>query len=325
MTGKRETGLQMSRKTPGRNSGDTANRPLDSLADGARMRASGADGYRLLDSGDGRRLEQVGPYRRIRPAAEAIWQPGLPRSEWELADGEFVRRSGGDGAWENRVRMPESFEVTLAGIAVLVKLTSFGHIGVFPEQVESWQWAAERVRRAGRPVSVLCLFAYTGASTLVCALAGARVCHVDASKGTVEWARRNAEASGLADRPIRWIVEDVGKFLAREERRESRYDAIILDPPTYGRGTKGEMWKIEEDLPRLLGLCRKVLSDSPLFVLLHGYTAWLPMLSFNNVMEDAFGDLPGTFDYGELSVREEGRGRRLPRGVFVRFEGKSSP
>jgi 23S rRNA (cytosine1962-C5)-methyltransferase len=264
----------------------------------------------------------VGSIRLIRPAAEAIWCPGLPAQEWERAAGEFVRRPGGEGGWETRNSLPESFEISVAGVTMIARLTSFGHIGVFPEQVESWQRAADLVGRAGRPVSVLCLFAYTGASTLVCAKAGARVCHVDASKGTVDWARRNAEASGLADRPIRWIVEDVGKFLSREERRGSRYDAIILDPPTYGRGTRGEMWKIEEHLPGLLDLCRKVLSDDPLFVLLHGYTAWLPMLSLRNVMEDSLAGLSGTFEHGELSVAEEGRGRRLPRGMFVRFEGR---
>ncbi len=280
--------------------------------------------YRLLDSGDGRRLEQVGPYRLIRPAAEAIWKPGLDDGEWNAAVSEFLRQAGGEGAWQHRIRLPESFEIRVAAVTMIVKLTSFGHIGVFPEQVESWEWAAEQIRNAGRPVSVLCLFAYTGASTLVCARAGARVCHVDASKGTVDWARRNAEVSGLADRPVRWIVEDVGKFLAREERRESRYDAIILDPPTYGRGTKGETWKIQEDLPGLLAACRRVLSPHPLFVLLHGYTPWLPMLSVRNVMEDAMAGLTGTFEHGELSVAEKGRGRRLPRGMFVRFQGRGA-
>ncbi|MBM4353422.1 MAG: hypothetical protein FJ109_06430 [Deltaproteobacteria bacterium] len=288
----------------------------------AASRKGVENGYRLLDSGDGRRLEQVGPYRLARPAAEAIWRPGREASEWNAVSGEFVRRSGGDGSWERQGAMPDSIEVEVAGVNLLARLTAFGHIGLFPEQEASWLWAAERIRSSGRPAAVLCLFAYTGASTLVCAKAGARVCHVDASKGTVDWARRNAEASGLADRPIRWIVEDVGKFLAREERRGSRYDGIILDPPTYGRGTRGETWKIQDDLPGLLAACRKILSEDPLFVLLHAYTPWLPMLSVRNVMEDALGDLPGTIEHGELFVAEAGRGRRLPRGMFVRFVGK---
>ncbi len=215
--------------------------------------------------------------------------------------------------------LPDSFTLSLGPIKLKIKLTDFGHLGFFPEQQEPWQWIARQIREAGRPVNVLNLFAYTGGSTLVAAGAGATVCHLDSAKGVVSWARENAALSGLAGRPVRWIVEDVLKFVRRERRRKRRYDAIILDPPSFGRGTKGEVWKIERDLPALLRECRPLLSDRPLFVLLTSHSPGLTPLVLHNLLADMMAGHADHIAMGEMTLTESGSGRRFPSGSYARW------
>ncbi len=276
--------------------------------------------YQLLDAGDGRKLERVGPYTLIRPCTEALWKPRLKPERWADADAEF-RREGKKSGWVARTKLPEQWPLRFGELTMLIRPTDFGHLGLFPEQLASWDWITERLRKTRRECSVLSLFAYTGAGTLACAKAGARLCHVDASKGIVEWARENARESGLENAPIRWIVDDVKKFLRREVKRGHRYDGIILDPPTFGRGSKGEVWKIERDLVPLLELCLEVLSERPLFVAMHGYTLGMSTQTYRNLMEDALEGLPGSIHHGELTSIPEHGLRPLPHCAVVRYDG----
>ena len=220
------------------------------------------NGYELLDSGNGAKLERFGEVVLARPCAQAVWQPQRP-ARWKTADATFDREDG--NRWHGRNRLPQEWVIDVDGTRFRLSGTDFGHLGIFPEQRAQWTWIRETVAAAGRPVRVLNLFAYSGGSTLAAARGGAEVCHLDASKGMVQWARANAALNGLENHPIRWIVDDAHKFLNREIRRGRRYDGIILDPPTYGRGGNGETYKIERDLTETLRLCRALLSDSPLF------------------------------------------------------------
>ena len=234
------------------------------------------DDYELLDSGDGRKLERFGAYTLARPCSQALWRPSLPAAEWARADASFDREDG--NRWHNRAGIPKSWEIETAGIRFKLGGTDFGHLGIFPEQRAQWRWIRETVAAAkasGRAPSLLNLFAYSGGSTLAAALGGAEVCHLDASKGMVEWARENAKLNGLAASPVRWIVDDAHKFMQREIRRGRRYDAIVLDPPSFGRGAGGEMYKIERDLKTTLALVKELLSDAPLFVLFSSHTPGL--------------------------------------------------
>ena len=230
--------------------------------------------YELLDCSGGEKLERWGGQLLVRPDPQAIWNTPRVHRGWKHNAGRYARSSSGGGKWENR-SMPERWTVAWKELTFNVKPMNFKHTGLFPEQAANWDWARERIRAAGRPVSVLNLFAYTGGATLACASAGASVCHVDAARGMVQWARENARSSGLEDAPIRWIVDDCGKFVEREIRRGRFYDAIILDPPSYGRGPSGEVWKLEENLYPFLELVSRVLSPQPLFVLLNSYTTGL--------------------------------------------------
>ena len=255
------------------------------------------DDYELLDSGDGRKLERFGTCVLARPCAQAMWRPALPAAAWGRADASFDREDG--NRWHGRGNLPKEWRIKTAGITFKLGGTDFGHLGIFPEQRAQWKWIRERCASAsGRaqaigqfgqsnnrtPPSVLNLFAYSGGSTLAAALGGAEVCHVDASKGMVEWARENARLNGLAEWPIRWIVDDAHKFMRRELRRGRRYDAVILDPPTFGRGAGGEMYKIERDLKDTLGLVRDLLSDRPLFVLFSSHTPGLSQVVAENIL-----------------------------------------
>lgn len=277
--------------------------------------------YQLLDSGRFQKLEQVGPYRVVRPAAQAVWRPRLSDAEWQKADASFTRFSGGDGKWTVRNRkLPETWRLDVPGMGQLViRLTDFGHLGIFPEQHDNWARLGELCaarRAAGKEMSVLNLFAYTGGSTLACARGGASVVHLDASKTSVAWGRENAEASGLGDKPVRWIVDDVQKFVAREVRRGSKYHGIILDPPSYGRGPKGETWKIEEMLPPLLDDLAKILADDYSFALLSSHSAGYTPLALVNLLGEVCPPERGTFSSEEMIVREAGAGGRvLPSGA----------
>ena len=231
--------------------------------------------YRLIDTKSGERLERWGNITLIRPDPQVIWQTPPLTDLWKSADGHYHRFKSGGGQWEYRKRPPESWQIRYRDLRFIVRPTGFKHTGLFPEQAVNWDWMQETIRNAGRPVRVLNLFAYTGGATLACAAAGAEVCHVDAAKGMVQWARENAAVSGLTEKPIRWIVDDCEKFIRREARRGKTYDAIIMDPPSYGRGPGGEIWKLENSIYPLVEACLDVLSENPLFFLLNSYTTGL--------------------------------------------------
>lgn len=244
------------------------------------------DDYELLDSGDGRKLERFGKYVLARPCSQAMWRPNKSAAEWAKADASFDREDGNN--WHGRANLPKEWQIKTAGITFKLGGTDFGHLGIFPEQRAQWKWIRETVGVGCRCTSVLNLFAYSGGSTMAAALGGAEVCHLDASKGMVEWARENARLNGLAERPIRWIVDDAHKFMKREIRRGRKYDAIILDPPTFGRGAGGEMYKIERDLKETLSLVRELLSDHPLFVLFSSHTPGLSQIVAENILAQLF-------------------------------------
>ena len=277
-----------------------------------------SDDYELLDSGDGRKLERFGRVVLARPCSQALWRPSLPRSEWDRADASFYREDG--NRWHGRSNLPREWEIETAGVRFRLGGTDFGHLGIFPEQRAQWKWiresvssAAERRGGSARP-QVLNLFAYSGGSTMASALGGAEVCHLDASRGMVEWARGNAALNGLSAHPIRWIVDDAHKFMRREVRRGRRYDAVILDPPTFGRGAGGEMYKIEEGLKETLGLVRELLTDDPLFVLFSSHTPGLSCVVAENVLSQHFPR--ARLESGEMLL--EGRSLPCPSGIFCR-------
>ena len=270
-----------------------------------------ADGYELIDSGDGRKLERFGKYVIARPCSQALWKPSLPQSEWSRADASFDREDG--NRWRGRSRLPGEWTIETAGLRFKLGGTDFGHLGIFPEQRAQWEWIrAACARRRG--MQALNLFAYSGGSTVASALGGAEVCHLDASKGMVAWARENAALNGLATHPIRWIVDDAHKFMNREIRRGRRYDAIILDPPTFGRGAAGEMYKIERDLGETLSLVKSLLSEKPAFVLFSSHTPGLSVRVAENIIGQAFPS--ASLESGEMLL--EGRGAACPSGVFCR-------
>lgn len=237
--------------------------------------ADGWKDYELLDATNGNRLERWGKAILVRPDPQVVWKNGESTDQWAHADAVYHRSSQGGGQWQSFRKLPQKWKIHYGDLTLVVSPTGFKHTGVFPEQGVNWDWYAEKIKAAGRPIKVLNLFGYTGGATLACAAAGASVCHVDASKGIVAWARENADASQLADRPIRWIVDDCAKFVAREVRRGNKYDAIIMDPPSYGRGPGGEIWKLEDNIYDLIALCAQVLSDQPLFVAVNSYTTGL--------------------------------------------------
>lgn len=278
--------------------------------------------YALLDSGDGRKLEQYGPLRIERPEGQAIWRPALPEAEWQKADAIFTGDTDEEGI--GRWRFPheplgETWPMRFDGIGYLGRFTSFRHVGVFPEQASHWIHMEGLIRAAGRPVRVLNLFGYTGLASLVAARAGAEVTHVDASKKAIGWAHENQEVAGLAGRPIRWICEDAPKFAEREARRGSSYDIILLDPPAYGRGPKGEVWHIFEDLPALVETCRAILSDRPLALVLTAYSIRASFFAIHTVLRDTFAGMGGTVESGELVIRERSAGRALSTSLFSRW------
>ena len=270
------------------------------------------DDYALLDSGAGRKLEQYGPYRIVRPEGQAIWQPAWPAREWERADAVFTGDidAEGMGRWRfPKAPLGETWPMKHDGIDYLGRFTSFRHVGVFPEQASHWDHMA----------GLITLFGYTGLASLVAARAGAEVTHVDASKKATGWARENQEVARLADRPIRWIVEDAMKFAEREERRGSRYDIVLFDPPAYGRGPKGEVWQLFEDLPALADICRAILTPKPLAVVLTAYSIRASFFSIHALMRDTFAGMGGRVESGELVIREKSAGRALSTSLFSRW------
>lgn len=239
------------------------------------MRTAKWKDYELLDCSDGERLERWGDILLIRPDPQVLWHTPRRDPRWQQAHARYIRAHTGGGHWEVLRAMPEVWPLAWQSLRFRLKRMGFKHTGLFPEQAVNWDFVMDKIRRAGRPVQVLNLFGYTGAATLACAQAGAAVCHVDASKGMVQWARENAAASGLAAQPVRWIVDDCLKFVQREARRGRHYDGIIMDPPSYGRGPGGEVWKLEEQIYHLVELCLPILSERPLFFLLNSYSTGL--------------------------------------------------
>lgn len=280
---------------------------------------NGESQYALLDSGGGRKFERFGGISLVRPCSQAIWRPSLPESAWRGATAAFDRDSGLN--WHGREALPGNWEIDVDGIRFRLSSTDFGHLGIFPEQRASWRWIGDAVRAAGRRLSVLNLFAYSGGSTMAAALAGADVCHLDASQGMVDWARKNAELNGLKAHPIRWITDDVHKFLAREVKRGRKYDAVILDPPSFGRGARGEVYKLERDLPKTLSLCRQVLSETPAFVLLSAHTPGVTPTVLKHLLGDALGEVAGSgaFGCGEMLLEGEEGVRPVPSGCMARW------
>jgi 23S rRNA (cytosine1962-C5)-methyltransferase len=282
--------------------------------------SDGWEGYALLDSGGGRKLERFGRIVVDRPEPQALWAPSDPAA-WAKADARFDAGEDDErGAWKPRAggRLPE-WLLRYDDLTLICRATSFRHVGVFPEQKSHWDWMAHRIRAAGRPVNVLNLFGYTGVASLIAAEAGGSVTHVDASKKSITWARENQEASGLADRPIRWICDDALKFAEREGRRGRTYDAIVLDPPAYGRGPDGEVWRLFEDLPRMLSACAAILSDRPVFVILTAYALRLSYLTLNELLRDALKGRAGGFEAGELVMRQRAAGRLLSLSLYARW------
>lgn len=258
--------------------------------------------YELIDATDGNRLERWGKTILVRPDPQVIWKTGESSPLWKSANAVYHRSASGGGQWEYRRRMPEKWQITYGDICMVVSPTGFKHTGVFPEQAVNWDAYARLIAAAERPIRVLNLFGYTGGATLACAAAGASVCHVDASKGMVAWGRENAAASGLADKPVRWIVDDCAKFVAREIRRGVRYDGIIMDPPSYGRGPGGEVWKLEDSVFDLVSLCAGALSDAPEFFLLNSYTTGLSPSVMAYILSVTVGERFG----GRVSADEIG-------------------
>ncbi len=276
-----------------------------------------AAGYELLDSGREEKLERFGDVVLRRPDPQALWEKHLGEGEWNAANGTYVRESGEAGKWTGTI--PKEWQIEFGGLNFLLKPTSFKHTGLFPEQEQNWHWSAEQIKGAEREVNVLNLFGYTGGATLAAAKAGAKVTHVDASKTAVAWARHNAELSGLQDAPVRWIVEDVLTFVEREIKRGTKYDAMVMDPPAFGHGPAGELWKIEESFLQLMKLLPELLTEKPLFVLINGYAAGYSPLAFAYNLEPLKQKFGGDIEYGDIEIAEKD-GRVLPCGIFARWK-----
>ena len=274
--------------------------------------ADGWKDYRVIDTDDGEKLERWGDVLLARPDPQIIWKYGKDNANWAKVDARYHRSNKGGGQWEYFKKLPESWTIQYKDLTFKISPTGFKHTGLFPEQATNWDYFTDLINNAGRPIKVLNLFAYTGGATLACLAAGAQVTYVDASKGMVAWAKENAALSGLADRPVRWIVDDCEKFVRREIRRGNFYDAVIMDPPSYGRGPGGEVWKLEDNVYDLVALCEDVLSDNPLFFAINSYTTGLSP----SVMEHILGlTMPkGNLTSGEIGLPVEHSGLNLPCG-----------
>ncbi|NTV62193.1 MAG: class I SAM-dependent rRNA methyltransferase [Oscillochloris sp.] len=274
--------------------------------------------YDLIDSGNGAKLERFGQYMLVRPETQAIWSPHLSEREWQRADATFEKLRGEDGAglWHQRRQLPEQWLMHHDNLAFWARLTPFRHTGVFPEHSAQWAWMRRQLA-SRREARVLALFGYTGLSSLEAARVGAHVVHVDASKPALRWAQDNQQASGLTDRSIRWLIDDASKFVAREIRRGRRYDLILMDPPIFGRGPSGEIWRLHEQLPGLVRESVALLSDNPLGVLISAYATNISALTLQNVLGAAMARHQGTTSAGELVLRESASGRLLPAAIYA--------
>jgi 23S rRNA (cytosine1962-C5)-methyltransferase len=287
--------------------------------------ANGWQEYALLDTGNGQKLEQFGPYRLVRPEAEAVWQPGLPASEWKSADALYKPAPEENGGhWEYHRRLPERWKMSYKHLSFWVQTTASRHVGVFPEQSSQWDWAEKVIRSVGSKPKVLNLFGYTGLASLSAASAGAQVTHLDASRKVITRARENQQLSGITDLPIRWILDDAVKFVQREQRRGSMYDGIILDPPKFGRGPKGEVWEFYKFLPDLLDACRAILTPDPLFIQLTAYAVKASAVTMYYAVREMMSSFNGTTSAGEIGLPEVSQGRYLSTAIFARWLPENS-
>lgn len=279
--------------------------------------------YELIDSGDGTKLERFGQYTLVRPEKRALWKRTLSDDRWLDVDAIF-QQTGGKGAWVRKRPIPNQWLMQYKSTIFLAKLTHFRHTGVFPEQAPLWDWMEEQIRLSSEPTKILNLFAYTGIASLVAASAGASVTHVDASKPSLDWARENATAAGLTDRQIRWILDDALKFLKREYKRGQKYDGIVLNPPSFGRGPKGEIWRLEESLSKLLEASRDILHDRAVFMLISINDISDSSLALFNLLTDLLGSREGKINVGELVLRDRAKDKPMSLGIFGSWSNRDT-
>lgn len=291
--------------------------PLPSLE---LLSAAGWQDYELLDSGNGQKLERYGPFRLVRPEAEAVWRPGLASSEWKSADAWYKPAPEENGGhWEYKRKLPDRWRIGYKNLAFWLQTSASRHLGVFPEQSCQWDWTSEVIRSTGGKPRVLNLFGYTGIASLAAAAAGAQVTHLDASRKVITWARENQQLSGLDALPIRWILDDAVKYVQREQRRGSLYDGIILDPPKFGRGPKGEVWEFYKFLPDLLEACRHILTPTPLFIQLTAYAVKASAATMYYAINEMMSAFTGITTAGEIGLTETSNGRYLSTAIFARW------
>lgn len=276
--------------------------------------------YEIIDMANGEKLERWGDHILIRPDPQIIWKDKLFPEKWKNADARYNRSKTGGGNWEDTSKLPKSWQIKYKDLIFNIKPMGFKHTGIFPEQAVNWDWMMDKIKNAGRPIKVLNLFAYTGGATVACLSAGASVCHVDSSKGMTLWAKENVISSGLEKKEIRYIVDDVIKFVSREIRRGNKYDAIIMDPPSYGRGTNGEVWKFEENIDELIKLCCEVLSEDPLFFLINSYTTGISSTVIENLLKINLKMKKGKYSCGEIGLPMSCSNIILPCGIFAKWE-----
>ena len=276
--------------------------------------------YEILDMANGEKLERWNNIYLIRPDPQIIWKEKSYPEKWKQAYARYNRSSSGGGNWQRYKKIPDAWQVKYKNLTFNIKPMGFKHTGLFPEQAVNWDWMINKIKNAGREIKVLNLFAYTGGATVACSYAGASVCHVDSSKGMVTWAKENVASSGLADRPVRYIIDDVTKFVQREIRRGNKYDAIIMDPPSYGRGKNGEVWQFENNIADLVELCSQVLSDKPLFFLINSYTTGISSKVLENILTLKLHKKYGKLSSGEIGLPMKESNLILPCGIYGRWE-----
>ena len=276
--------------------------------------------YEILDMANGEKLERWGKYKLVRPDPQIIWKKQSFPEKWKTADATYKRSRSGGGAWSYKTKLPASWQVNYKNLVFNIKPMGFKHTGLFPEQAANWDWMINKIKNSRRQIKVLNLFAYTGGATVACLSAGATVCHVDSSKGMVAWAKENVISSGLQERPVRYIIDDVIKFVQREIRRGNTYDAIIMDPPSYGRGASGEVWQFEENITELVELCTKILSNNPLFFLINSYTTGISSEVLSNILRLNLRKYKGRITSGEVGLPMTNSDIILPCGIFGRWE-----
>jgi len=279
--------------------------------------------YKIIDMANGQKLEKWGDYTLSRPDPQIVWKNKSYPEEWKKANAEYLRSKTGGGSWNYKKKLPTDWQIKYKDLTFNIKPMGFKHTGLFPEQAVNWDWMRNKIENAKREIKVLNLFAYTGGATVACLAAGASVCHVDSSKGMVTWAKENVTSSGLAEKKVRYIVDDVQKFVNREIRRGNKYDAIIMDPPSYGRGANGEVWQFENNIYDLVELCTNVLSDNPLFFIINSYTTGISSSVLANILNLTVArKYKGKVDSGEIGLPMENSSLVLPAGIYGRWEEK---